>query len=222
MRSLLSLLFILAFFSVDAQSYYRMTGDFSIKHKTATGKDQLTLGTFYYDMQAKQIVFDVRFPNKEIWVFKDTTHYIIQNDSVKQTIRSSLIAEFSVFHLSLKNQLQNYGLDNSVFSLDDVVKDGDMVISKWTAPKKMKMGDVAISTKQNKLFGVIFYNNDGSVMRKQFYKNYSNIRGVQVPGEVIDFFYREDEESIQKTEYRNVKVNDEAKNSMYFYRIPVH
>jgi len=46
-----------------------------IKAKSPTGEQQLTVGKLYYDKNVKQIVYDVSFPEKEIWVQRDTVLY---------------------------------------------------------------------------------------------------------------------------------------------------
>lgn len=202
---------------VYAQKAYRISGDFSIKYAAANGQKMLNMGRFYYDLNAGQVVWDMRFPHKEIWVFKDTIQYVYRNDSLLRKMKSPLITDLTIYHLSIHNDLSHYGLKNSVFYLDNVKEEDGMVISSWKASKKMKIGHLALSAKNKLLQGVIFYDTKDKILRKQFFRNYSVSNGIPFPLEIIDFFYNEAGKDIQKTTFKNILINEAGHNHLYYY-----
>ena len=98
---------LLLFLSVTsfAQQFFRIKSDFSIKQKNADNTVSLTIGIAYYDKLAKKLVYKITFPEKETWVFKDTTFYVFKNDKFVTKKKSILIPEFSIFNLALNNKL---------------------------------------------------------------------------------------------------------------------
>ena len=99
--------------------------------------------------------------------------------------------DFSIFNLALNNNLKDYGLKKSVFSLQSVTKEDNMVISTW-APKKefeKQIGEVKISIVNNKLNGVIFYNAEKKIIGKQIFSKYTTIKGLDFPTEILHFSY---------------------------------
>lgn len=116
MSRLLFVVFIFILLSPVFPEFFRIKTDFTIKAKTPTGQQQLTVGKIYYDKNIKQIVYDISFPEKEIWVQKDTTLFKIVNSKIvsKQSIPN--MVEFTIYHLVLNGKLADYGLKILILS----------------------------------------------------------------------------------------------------------
>lgn len=201
-----------------AQHQYRIKTDFSIKTKVkGKPEGQLIIGTCYYDLNQGRLVYDISFPEKEIWVIEDTTHWVVRNDSVVNRKPTQIKPSLSVLHLSLKQELAHYGLKNSIYKVSTVKNEGELVITTWQPPLqyRKRMGQIAISNKNKQLHGVLFYHPKGNVLRKQFFKNYVVINGLPFPSEVIDIIYDADKEILQQTTYSNPTINERENN--YFY-----
>lgn len=207
--------------SLQAQDFYRISGDFSIKSKDDS-TFSLTRGSFYYDMNFKKVVYELNFPQQEIWVLSDSLIFRMRGDSVYEKTEGVSIVDFSIFHLTLNNKLNNYGLEESIYELEDVEKNKDMVIYTWSPPfiAQSVLGDVLLSQKDKRLFGLIFLNKDGEVVRKQFFRNFENINGLEFPTEIVDLVYVDGFEIVQKTNYKNIKVNEAGKLAKYNYPVP--
>ena len=83
MQRYFCLIFFLAFFlPAQSQDFFRIKTDFTIKSNSPTGEQQLTVGKVYYDINERQIVYEISFPEKEIWLQKDTTLYKIVGSEV--------------------------------------------------------------------------------------------------------------------------------------------
>jgi len=215
-----TLLFALLGTASFSQQISRISSDFSVKTKVKDkASSKLVLGTCYYDIHVGRLIYDIRFPEKERWIFMDSTQWIVRNDSVIEVLPASIRPELSVMHLSLKQELSHYGLKNSSFTISDVKQDNGLVITTWAPPvmAAKRVGAVATSTKNKQLQGVLFYHPKGQLIRKQLYRNYIILQGLPFPTEVIDIVYEENQEILQRTTYSNVILNDIKNNAIYTY-----
>ena len=173
-------IFLFTTYKSNAQKFYRIKSDFSIKAKAADGRSQLTVGTVYYDRNAKKLVYCNTFPKREDWVSIDTLVFQVVNNKVLSKYKSPPLGEFSIFNLALTSQINNYGLSNSMFKIEKVEKESGMVITTWIPPKKFAtiFGKVLISNKNNRLNGIVFLDKDGKVIKKQFFDNWGNFDGL--------------------------------------------
>lgn len=205
---------------VNAQDFFRIKADISVKSKKADGSEQLTMGTVYYDKNYKKVVYDLVFPGHEVIVIRDTMLFQIKEGKVVDTMTTMIMPEFTIFHLALNNKMKDYGLDGSFFTLDNVEKDGELVISTWIPPKEGMgvFGNVMIANKDRKLNGVVFFHADGRILGKQFYEEFTNVKGLDFPQRVVQFSYEEDEKkNTQLTTFKNIKVNDTQASHYYNY-----
>jgi hypothetical protein len=220
--SIFVLFVVFSLFNVQAQKFYRIKGDFSIKTKLYNGTSQLVIGKVYYDRNIKKLVYQNSFPAVETWVSFDTTVYCIVNNKVTKRITSPPLSQFSIFHLALTSQINNYGLKNTMFKIQKVEKQNSMVITTWLAPFQFSkiFGKVLISNVSNKLYGIVFLDQKGQVLRKQFFNNYQNISGLEFPLEIIDISYVNGKENYQVTTYKNIEVDKISEDNMYNYIVP--
>jgi hypothetical protein len=208
---------------IIAQDYYRICGDYSIKGKSEKSS-QLIIGKFYYDKNVGKIIHENTFPEKEKWVTSDTNLFKVVNNQIvtRQTIPN--FTSFSIFHLVLNNKLDNFGLEGSPYSLANVEKENGLVISTWVPNPKIKKfyGNVILSTKDNNLFGIIFYSPDGKIIKKQFFEDYAIYNGLAFPGKITEITYNNGKENYQVTTYKNIIVNDQSEDYKYYFNPSGH
>jgi hypothetical protein len=216
MKYTFSLIFLIVVKVTFAQQFFRIKTDFSIKQKNADNTISLTIGTAYFDKLSKKLVYKITFPEKETWVFKDTTFYIFKNDKFFTKKKSILIPEFSIFNLALNNKLADYGLKDSPFKISNIEKEKDMIITTYKPSGKISksMGDILISTVDKKLNGVIFYTAKKDISTKIFYKNYQNFAGLSFPTKVTQFTYAKGE-NLQQTTYKNIVIDQLNEDNIY-------
>lgn len=220
---LLALLFSLTTTLMWGQKYFRIQGDFSIKTKTDSIAN-LTKGQFFYDENDKLIVYDISFPKDQLWIFADTSVFRYEGEELIDRSKGMGIHEFSIFSLAAHNHLSNYGLKNSRFTMEKVERQGDLVITTWEPPSMLKsmFGQVLISNRQKRLHGVVFLNNEGRVIRKQFFKDFKNFSGLEFPTSIVDIFMYEDgSKDYQITTYKNLKVNETDNDRFYTFKLPL-
>lgn len=216
------LFFPLSLLQVDPQFFFRISTDFVIKAKSPAGDQQLTVGKLYYDKNIKQIIYVVSFPEKEIWVQKDTVLYKIVNSKVigKQRIPQGI--EFSIYNLALNGNLADYGLKKTQFRIKKVEKSDGNVISTWEPPAASKkyLGDILLSNVNQQLDGLVFKNNAGEVVARQFFRNYIKVKGLSFPQEIIKENYVSGQKIYELTNFTNILINDLSGDNTYDYKIP--
>lgn len=218
------LLFFVILFSQNAkaQDYYRMSVDFTTKVKPHQGKANLTKGEIFYDKYTKELIYDISFPSNEKWVTQDSRIYKIKNDSIYYTEEIPSLNEFSVFHLSLNSSLSYYGLKEANFTISNVKKEGDLVISYWNIPPHVRkmVGSIAVAKKGNSLHSVVIMGPEDNILSKQFFRDYIKIGGFEFPGKIIQIYYDETgNENYQVMEFENIVLNDTENEENYHYRL---
>lgn len=206
------------------QHYFRMKADFSIKEKFSDGKMALTMGTVYYDRTHKKIVYDVKFPEKESWIISDTVFYKVKDNKLVLKQFIPMLPSATIFESALSNNLDNFGLENSFYKLENVEKDADLVISTWKPDKRLEalMGKILISRKNNQLYGIAFYNNENELLKKQLFKGYLRSSGIAFPAEITDIIYKLAGKELKVTTFKNLVVNEMTNNEIYNLTVPVN
>ena len=222
----LIILFFLFVFSFDsnlfAQDYYRMSIDFTTKTKRDKGKFNLTKGRIFYDKYNKELIYDIHFPTKEKWIIQNSIIYKLINDSVYFTEEIPSINEFTVFHLALSSNLTYFGLNKAKFSINNIDKKGDLIISYWNIPPHIQnmIKTIAIARKENSLYSVVVSGENNKILNKQFFKNYINIDGFEFPGIIIQIYYDvNNNKHYQVMEFKNIVLNDTKNEDNYHYQL---
>jgi|LSQX01.2.fsa_nt_gb hypothetical protein len=212
------ILLITCSLSTKGQTNTRLRADFTVKISIANGGQSLTSGQVFYDRNIRQLIYYLSFPEREIWLTADTVIYQIRNGQIINRTPSFSMAEFSVFHLALNSRLQDFGLRNTTYKIEDVKREKDMVITTWSPPKQAqeKLGNILISVKNKQLFGVVFTSPEGAIVRKQFFEDYQVINGMPFPGKIVEVIIEEGKESYQVTTFRNIVVDDIENDSKYY------
>jgi len=221
LKFLISLFFLTSSHQVDPNLFFRISTDFVIKAKSPSGTQQLTIGELFYDKNIKQIVYNIRFPEKETWIQKDTSLYKIVDSRVisRQTIPSG--TELSIYNLVLNGDLSDYGLKKMKFTIKNVEKEGDNVISTWEPPVQLRkyLGDILISNSNQLLNGIVFKDKTGQVIAREFFRNYIKVKGISFPREIIKENLVNGQKVYELTTYSNIKINDVSREN-YNYKIP--
>jgi hypothetical protein len=216
------LLFHFSIFQLNPQYYFRIRTDFIIKAKSPSGEQQLTVGKLFYDKNIKQIVYQISFPEKEIWIQRDTLLYKIVNSKIitKQSIPPGI--EFSIYNLVLNGNLADYGLKKTKFKIVKVEKSEDNVISTWEPPAEYKkyFGDILLSDVNQRLNAIIFKDNKGEVISRQFFRNYIKVKGLSFPQEIVKENIVNGEKAYEVTTFSNILINDISGENIYDFKVP--
>jgi hypothetical protein len=214
---------ILCFSNSEAlsQNYHRVSADFTVKIKSPSGGQSLSQGRVYYDRGLRQIIYNLTFPEPETWVSADTILYRIQNGKVISRTFSPSMADFSVFHLALSSHLQNFGLNFTKYEPKTVTREGDQVITTWMPPlhSSDKLGKILVSARNKQLFGVVFFDPKGVLIRKQFFEDYQIISGLSFPGKIVEINIFNGSETYQVTTFKNIVIDESENDNLYYYPV---
>lgn len=205
------------------QTYNRIEAEFTLKEKKADGTQQLSLGHVYYDIQYGKIVYDITFPQKSIMIMTNDAMVIMKDDSVVNKKRANHLVRFSIFNLCVKGSLPHFGLKETPFELKNIEKEDDMVISTWELPEKQieEKSKILLSHIDKQLQGIVTYGKDEEIISKQFFEQYTTIKGLNFPKRVVHFMYTDtDKKNIRITTYKNIKINHSGNEAYYNYTIP--
>ena len=227
MKKLLQYFVILIFIGLTSQGkllsqeYFRINADFTVKIKNSDGQLNLTKGKVFYDKNYKELIYEISFPQNEKWLIKDTSLVIFRKDTLYKRTSIPSINEFTVFHLALNSNLNDFGLKNSIYKINKVEKKKDLVLSYWKIPDQATttLDHVIIAKRNNRLESVIMIGAKSRILSKQFYKNYEKIGAFEFPLQIVQILYDENnKENYQITDFKNIKINDLTNNKLY--RIP--
>jgi len=220
---LIIFLILISSFKTYSQQFYRVKAEYSIKYKDTKGNQILQMGVTFYDTNAKIVVMKNGFPVREILAQKDTAIFQVRNEKLVGTSHAYSLPDLSIFHMALTGELNNFGLDKAGYHLENVKSDKGLILTTWSPPDEMKknLGKILVSTKEKKLFGIVFLDTNEKIVAKHLFQNYQNINGFVFPMVVLRITYAGDEESYKRTEYKNIKVNETGKDEGYYnYKIP--
>ena len=219
---LLGIFFLCAGMESTAQQAYRLKADFMMKVKRADSTFNLSKGKVYYDRNIRKLTFDVAFPEKEIYVSKDTILYTFVCDTLKQQTTSPIIPEHSYFNFILNDKFNSYGLEESSFSVGNIERNKDLVITTWNPPEAMQhvIGKILIGTKNKRLYSVIIQNTNFEIINRQIFKNYVHIKGTDIPSEVLNVTYLDSGGKLyQIISLSNIVLNEDSESKLYNYPV---
>jgi hypothetical protein len=217
LKTLLILLPSLTF----GQQFFRVSTDFSIMEKNVDGSSSLTRGRMYFDKTNNKLVYDINFPKQETVVITNDFVYKYENNQLMGKEDALGLLQFHVLYLIVQGDLATYGLKNSVYVQANVTREDDMVITTWQPNEQLKdkLGDILMATKRKRLHGLVFKNIEERVLSKQFFDDYTNIRGLEMPTKITQIFYTESGENYSITQFKNIVTNEMGKDEIYNYPI---
>jgi hypothetical protein len=216
------LLCLLGYSRGYGQQFYRITGKLFIKDAGHDQNKSIVAGKFYYDLNHKKLIYDFTFPRKEKIVCIDTLNYKFVEGVYTGREFAITVPESSLFHLALLGSMADFGLKDSFYSISDVSKEGDLIISTWVPPLEAAngFGKVVVSQKNKRLHGVAIFDYKGKLLNKQIVKGYHKVQGLDFPSEILYIYYVDGKESYRAISFRDVLVNDYGEENMYNYPLP--
>ncbi len=214
----LAVITLLFHISGNGQDYFRISGNFTVKVKKSDGQLNLTKGKVFYDKNFRELIYDMSFPQKETWIIRDTLLLKIRQDTLYEKSGIPSINEFTVFHLALNSNLNDFGLKNSIYKINKVEKKKDLVLSYWKIPDQAStiLDHVVIAKKDNRLESVVMIGSKANVISRQFFRDYEKINAFEFPKQIVQILYDENGlENYQVTEFQNIKINELENNKFY-------
>ena len=209
--------------SLIGQHYFRLRADFTIKEKFPDGKLSLTMGSVLYDRTYRKVVYHVTFPTKEDWVIQDTVFNKIIDKKLVARQFIPMLPSSTLYEFALQNNLNNFGLEKTAYTIAHVEREGTMVLTTWTPEKRMQkvFGKIIVSQELGKLKGVAFYSPTDVLLKKQLFKTYLKNSGVEFPAEIIEILYKAGGKETKISTYKNLRINELKDDALYNFPVPV-
>ncbi|MFM2284533.1 MAG: hypothetical protein RLZZ543_29 [Bacteroidota bacterium] len=182
----------------------------------------LTMGSVLYDRTSKKLVYHVTFPEKEDWVIMDTVFNRIVNNKLVNRQFIPMLPSSTMFEFALQNNLNNFGLENSSYTINKVDREGDMVITTWLPDKRYAkvFGKVIVSKRAGKIVGVAFYSPKNELVKKQIFKGFLKSSGIEFPSEIYEVLYKEKGKETKISTYKNLRINEMKDDALYNFPVP--
>jgi hypothetical protein len=197
-------------FTSYSQKNNIFSSSFSIKEKkTSVEKSNLMVGTLSYNNSENKIIYNITFPEKEVWVMQDSFLNISKNDTIKEKRKLSNFTEYLMFKNILEQKNNDFGLSELGFVVSKVEEIEEEILVIWDPPVRFKTFILNIKTvvKDNLLQTVIVTDVDGMEINKTFYEDYKMINDLPVPHKILSNFKSTKEEIYKSLTFRNVKIN---------------
>lgn len=217
MRNLfLIIMFCAGLQQVEAQRIAdRIEAEYSIKEISPNGQNSLIVGKVFYDQRQQTLVHKQSFPANTLLAFRDSSVFVIQKDSIKQTKASAMAIQFSIYNLILNNEISDFGLEKMGFEMMEVDEQEGKIVSKWKHSVAAS-GYIAITQENGKVDGVIFYEKSGKPLVKQYFREYQKVGKVYFPSKIMEIIYTPSGENKKITTHRNIKVDDFTDEAEYY------
>ena len=168
----------------------------------------LNIGHVKYDLFLNLATYDLEFPVKCKYIIRDSI--VTEYDSLDNFVQVKTIAnlnEMAVFKNILKNQMGEFGIKESGFTIADVQKTDDGVLTFWAAPPYIPLIKEIITKKTNNLLtGVIYKDANMKTLNKMFFEKYKTINGLQIPQSIKSYFFINDKEVYKQMTLSEVNV----------------
>jgi len=204
------------------QNSYRFKAEIVTKYKNVDSSFRYSKGTVFYDSNVKKVLYKMTFPEKEMLLSFDTLVYRYVNNKLVSVLGNPLKPEYSIYHFILSNDISDFGLKKSRFSVANVQKVDDLILTKWIPPVEIRsyFGTIMISTKNKRLNSVLIYDAKNVLINRQIFKNYQSVLGVEIPSEILSVNYIGERKTYQIVELKSVVINESGHDEEYNFPIP--
>lgn len=189
------------------------------------GKASTVKATYYYSSGGK-IVTHFTQPREYVLLTNSKGEYKIydpKNNTVEQSQNDAFSTDITFFGHFLNNRINDMGLRNMGFSLQNTRFDEGAMITDWKPQLVNAESPYYIElVHENSLPIFIGYKDiSGKYMRKVFFYNYQKIQQVNLPATVTDINYLANGDSIVgRTQYTDILVNEKASGSYFDFQVP--
>lgn len=149
--------------------------------------------------------------------------YNPQENTVIQLQNNLLSSNITPFYYFLSGKTEDMGLRQAGYHVIETKFDKTLKITLWKASHisdKDPIRYVKLVHERNNPIYMDYENAGKNVIRKVYYYNYINLSGIDFPRTFTEILYQKKDSVITKTAYSEFKINDQANNSMFEFKIP--
>ncbi len=198
--------------NISSQKFIILDSDFSLIEKKdfkADSKNSLIMGHVLYNSSDDSAEFNIKFPEMEKWILRDTILIKYKNDTIFSQQFVGTLSENFIFKSILQPSENDFGLKAAGFEIDEVQEMDGIITISWLAPPNLKhVVNKAVSTlKDNLLQSVTFLDTQDKIMNQTIYEKYELINTMPIPVHISTRFVTDDKSIIKVLKLKNVKIN---------------
>ena len=130
-------------------------------------------------------------------------------------------SENELLHYFINNLTEDLGLRKEGFSMEETKYEGDYMITKWKAPPEMNtITQVELVFKDMVPVFSAYIGNDSDTLRKIYYSDYYQSTEFMLPRRITEITYKDNDSTIRRTIYSDIRTNDEVNTHYLNYEIP--
>ncbi len=207
-----------------AQTFFRLSGDFSIREIMLYTEESDSVNTFLtrghidYDKNKKQAVYKVDFPESENWVLQDSVFYKLRNDTIISRYALPYAMRMLNFDILLSEYNYDFLFQKMGCSLLDVRQEEEAVYKLWEYPYWKQIGVfkyILVESKGQKTTGLAYLDENKHVVTRQYYKDYAIINGLNMPHIISQRIYTDSMTYVKKLILKNVTINNLKRDSVF-------
>ena len=192
----------------------------------ANGIKVVMTSEIFYNHAERKMVTKFGEPYNYIIISNDKGEakvYYPKENKVLLTQGMSFNTENSLLYYFLANKINDLGLSDLGFRLNNTKYEDDLMISEFV-PMNMvnsKLSKVELVHKNFLPVYVAYYNDKNEVVQKIFYYQYQNFSYLNLPMKAVEYSYVSPKDSsITRKIYSNVNINDNASSEYFNFKIP--
>lgn len=176
------------------------------------------MGHLDYDRIKIQVVYDIKFPEREDWVIQDSVFYHLKGDSIVRKFTVPYAMNLMDFDIILNDYNHDFLFQQMGCELEDIKREGDNIFKLWKAPELSELGAfyyiLAQSQGQNTT-GLAYMDESKRVIGRQYYADFKIVDGLNMPHSIEQRVYSDSTTYVKKLILKDVSLNNQERNSVF-------
>ncbi|MCU0422399.1 MAG: hypothetical protein MUC81_06265 [Bacteroidia bacterium] len=197
-----------------------------LTRKTNAGKLFTMQGDIYFNASGK-MVSHLKLPVELISVANNKGDVLVYNpkrNEVSKKFHYLYSTETSLMYYFLIDNKNELGLSTQGFIRQSSSYENDLLITKWLSPAHLMKhfsGAELVYQKGKPIF-LKFTNPKGNPVKKVYFSNFTLVGYQPLPLTITQINYIEKDSSIERTEFTNLKLNEQADSKYFDFTVPAN
>jgi hypothetical protein len=212
--------------TATAQSVKKLTVNVETR-QTAKGYATTLKGTLFYTASG-DLVSHITFPREYIMLANNLGEIRIYDPATNtvKLLQNLLFSTSSMqLHYFLDGLTGDLGLKQAGYDIENTRFDNDLSITTWKnryGTPKNPIQKATLVKRKDTLIYLDYKDQQGAVIRKMFFYNYTNLNNILFPRTITEVLYEGKDSTVTRTEYTGFRLNDEATGKYFNYKIPLN
>lgn len=192
--------------------------DYEANHRIET-----STGKIIYESASKKLCIEVISPVHQLIILQGSTTLIYYPEKGQAfKISSNVNSVLPFFEVVLGCLRDDFGLEQQGYTLNHYERKGDILISKWTPPKKLSgfIGEATLEYNKNQVNRIQYKSLRGELLSEATFKQYFANKGLFFPLEVTISYKSPLESRVEKVIFDRPQFDAEISDEFKKFGIP--